>query len=88
MGNLIYLLIPLVFSILGNIALVVLLTDRHYREKKDIFNRFMAADYRVYNYHEKVQPVEIENWKKKLENADGTGVSEEQREKLRRAAEY
>jgi len=58
----VYLTIGLCFSI----AALVAVTYLHYREKKELFDRFMAQDFSRYMYHKQIQPVEVDNFKKNL----------------------
>ncbi|MCD6194266.1 MAG: hypothetical protein J7L26_12515 [Candidatus Aminicenantes bacterium] len=51
-----YLFVALVLSIIANIVQVYL----HYKEKDEVFNRFMARDYREYRYFKEEYPKEVD----------------------------
>ncbi|HUU38003.1 MAG TPA: hypothetical protein VMW46_07365 [Candidatus Desulfaltia sp.] len=79
-----YLFAALIVSLATNVILAVL----HYREKKEIFNRFMAGDYRTYQYFKKEFPVEVEDKKEKLEAEREKEPTELELELKKRGVEY
>jgi hypothetical protein len=57
-----------------NIVQVIL----HYHEKKELFDRYMAGDYRAYNYYTKEYPIELKDKEKALEKERGRVLSDEE----------
>lgn len=43
------------------------LQELHYKEKEEIFNRYMAGDYRGYRYFKDESPVIVDDMKKTME---------------------
>lgn len=64
-----YLFITLITTILVMGGVIIALIIFHYREKKEVFNRFMAKNFSEYNYFDKEFPekVRAEAEKKKLD---------------------
>jgi len=60
----------------------------HYEEKADIFNRYMAGDYKTYEYFKKEFPVEVEDKKEKLEAEREKKPTELELELKKRGTEY
>lgn len=66
------------------ISIILALTNAlqtifHYREKKQLFDRYMARDLREYNYFEKDYPNEVKQKKKMF---DDRGKEAKKREKV------
>lgn len=80
----IYLFAALIVSLATNVVLAVL----HYREKGEIFNRFMAGDYRAYQYFKKEFPIEVEDKKERLEAERKEEPTELELELKRKGTEY
>lgn len=60
----IYLFIALIACLVILGGLNILQVILHYREKGEIFNRFMATDYREYQYHKKEYEVDVDHKEK------------------------
>jgi len=54
-------------SLIAALAVILAQNVLHYREKRDLFNRFMAGDYKTYNHFEKVLPEQMKQQEKILE---------------------
>lgn len=70
-------------SILVMGGIIIYLTIAHYKEKKDIFDRFMATDYHDYQYHKKEYQADVDHKKNEYEKMEGKKKTalEEEREK-------
>jgi len=77
-----YLFAALLVSLATNVILAVL----HYREKREIFDRFMAGDYRAYQYFKEEFPVEVKDKDRRLEK-DREKEPDAKEAELRRKAE-
>jgi hypothetical protein len=69
-----HLVIALLFSLLTNAIICVLfirqignLNKLHYQEKEEIFNRYMATDYKTYRYFKDEAPLLLDDLKKNQE---------------------
>lgn len=69
-----YLFIALIVSLLINAFLVKV----HYKEKEDIFAKFMARDLREAEYFKKEYPEEIKERQKKMEEERKTKLTAEE----------
>jgi hypothetical protein len=58
--------------------------ELHYKEKEEIFNRYMAGDYRGYRYFKDESPVIVDDMKKTMEKErEGTKTqAETEKEKM------
>ena len=52
--------------ILALVATIVIEIKLHYQEKKEIFDRFMAGDYKSYEYYQKEYPGLVEEREKRM----------------------
>ena len=82
-----------VIIILGGIILYQVkqtskLQELHYREKEEIFNRFMAGDYRAYRYFKDENPAIVEDMKKTMEKERERTKSREESEKEEMASRF
>ena len=64
------------------------LQDLHYKEKEEIFNRFMAGDYRAYRYFKDESPVVVDDMKKTMEKERGRTKTQEEAEKEEMASRF
>jgi len=83
-----YLFIALIASLVILGGLNILQVILHYREKGEIFNRFMATDYHSYKYHEKEYEVDVAHKEKTYEQMEKEKEKEatpEEIEKKRKA---
>jgi len=78
-----------VLIILGGIVFyqvkqVSKIQELHYKEKEEIFNRYMAGDYRGYRYFKDESPVIVDDMKKTMEKErEGTKTqAETEKEKM------
>lgn len=83
----------IILSIIGLIVIVVLLILAtvaqlilHYREKKDIFDRFMARDFREYKYLKEDLPIQLKDKEKRLEESRKQPPLTEEERKLQERA--
>lgn len=76
-------ILAIVVVALGGIAGMILQTVLHAKEKREIFDRYMAGDYRMYKYYQEENPVAVDLMKKRAEAAIEKKDSPE--ETLRRA---
>lgn len=60
-------ILAIVVVALGGFAAVILQTVLHAKEKREIFDRYMAGDYRMYKYYQEENPIAVELMKKKAE---------------------
>jgi predicted transcriptional regulator len=82
-----------VLLILGGIILYQLkqaskLQELHYKEKEEIFNRYMAADYQAYRYFKDESPAIVEDMKKTMEKERERTKTKEEVEKEERASRF
>jgi len=82
-----------VIIILGGIILYQVkqtskLQELHYREKEEIFNRFMAGDYRAYRYFKDENPAIVEDMKKTMEKERERTKTREESEKEEMASRF
>ena len=64
------------------------LQDLHYKEKEEIFNRFMAGDYRAYRYFKDESPVVVDDMKKMMEKERDRKKTQEEAEKEEAAKRF
>ena len=62
-----YLFFALVISILANVAMALVLTHLHYKEKASLHEQLASKSLEEYKYFQKTFPVELEHNKKVLE---------------------
>jgi hypothetical protein len=80
--------IALLVVVLIDAGVICFITHKHYEEKKEIFNRFMAGDYRAYMYFKDENKVVVDNLKKRLEAEREKVETEEDLEKKRAAEAF
>jgi len=79
--------------VIGLVSIIAILVQQflHQREKKDIFDRFMARNFREYKYFKEDFPIQIEHKKEALEEQrkkDKKPLTPEQQELQERARRY
>jgi len=84
----IYLFISLIASLVILGGLNVIQVILHYREKEEIFRKYMAGDYRLYQYFKKEYPVEVDNLEKNLEKKREEMLTPEQQKKKNIASQF
>ena len=90
-----FLFIALILSIviLGGIILyqnkqTAKLNELHYREKEEIFNRYMAGSYQSYRYFKDEYPTVVDDTKKTLEKEREKVKTAEDEEKEKMASRF
>jgi len=79
-----YLFIALVLSIIANIIQIYL----HYKEKDEVFNRFMARDYSEYRYFKEEYPKEVDLATKEKKEEIKTKQNPKERQKMEIAKRF
>lgn len=79
--------------ILGGIILyqnkqIAKLQELHYKEKEEIFNRYMAGDYKAYRYFKDENPVVVDNMKKTMEKERERAKTQEEIEREEAASRF
>jgi hypothetical protein len=79
--------------ILGGIILyqnkqIAKLQELHYKEKEEIFNRYMAGDYKAYRYFKDENPVVVDNMKKTMEKERERAKTQEEIEREEAALRF
>ena len=64
------------------------LQELHYKEKEEIFNRYMAGDYRAYRYFKDENPAIVEDMKKTMEKERERTKTREESEKEEMASRF
>lgn len=90
-----FLFIALILSIviLGGIILyqnkqTAKLNELHYREKEEIFNRYMAGSYQSYRYFKDEYPAVVDDTKKTMEKEREKVKTAEDEEKEKMASRF
>jgi len=64
------------------------LQELHYKEKEEIFNRYMAGDYQTYRYFKDENPAIVEDMKKTMEKERERTKTKEEVEKEGMASRF
>lgn len=64
------------------------LQELHYKEKEEIFNRYMAGDYKTYRYFKDESPVIVEDLKKTMDKERERTKTQEEVEKEEMASRF
>jgi hypothetical protein len=64
------------------------LQELHYKEKEELFNRYMAGDYQTYKYFKDENPVIVEDMKKTMEKERERTKTKEEVEKEGMASRF
>lgn len=62
--------------------------ELHYKEKEEIFNRYMAGDYRGYRYFKDESPVIVDDMKKTMEKERERTKTQAEAEKEEMASRF
>jgi len=79
--------------ILGGIILyqnieMAKLEELHYKEKEEIFNRYMAGDYKAYRYFKDENPVVVDDMRKTMEKERERAKTREEIEREEAASRF
>ena len=79
--------------ILGGIVLyqnieMAKLEELHYKEKEEIFNRYMAGDYKAYRYFKDENPVVVDDMRKTMEKERERAKTREEIEREEAASRF
>ena len=64
------------------------LEELHYKEKEEIFNRYMAGDYKAYRYFKDENPVVVDDMKKTMEKERERAKTREEIEREEAASRF
>lgn len=81
----------LIALIVSNVVLggsIYFITKVHYKEKDEIFNRFMALDFHQYQYFREQFKGEVEHQKKVLKKKREEKITPEEKEKRDKAGGF
>ena len=64
------------------------LEELHYKEKEEIFNRYMAGDYKAYRYFKDENPVVVDDMRKTMEKERERAKTREEIEREEAASRF
>ena len=64
------------------------LEELHYKEKEEIFNRYMAGDYKAYRYFKDENPVVVDDMRKTMEKEREKAKTREEIEREEAASRF